>query len=227
VREKQLSDNLSTQSTTRAFWTFSSRIITPTVERLLPSPHTHHAVEIGYGDGALLFPASRFFGSVTGLSMGQGDATESARETLDTERCENVSLTGWEPSHSLPLEDSSADFIYSLHGVTRLPGLAAYQSLLHETARVLRPGGVAMLWFGRLSRLPFALPGKAWLRGYDVRSGGGAREPSLHIRMFHARRAVMSAGLKAPALSTPLHPDTSWRLLRGGGLSYITAWKPL
>ena len=126
----------------------------------------------------------------------------------------------------LPLDNASADFIYSLHGVLRLPDLTSFKSLVNECARVLRPGGVAMLWFGRLTRLPFAPPGKAWLRGFDLRPDLVSGANRLHIRMFHARRAARSAGMNTPSLSTPLHPDTSWRLFRGGDLSYITAHKP-
>src|SRR5690606_195903 len=79
----------------------------------------------------------------------------------------------------LPLPDASADFIYSLHGVRRLQDLHAFRSLVHDCARALRPGGVAMLWFGRLSRLPFAPPSAAWLRGYDIRPDSETGAPSL------------------------------------------------
>jgi SAM-dependent methyltransferase len=209
-----------------AYWTFSARIITPTIERLLPEPEKAHAVEIGYGDGALLTPAAGFFGRVTGVSMGQGDADMASIPSLINDPARDIPFAEWRPSAPLPFDDGSIDFIYSLRGVRRLPDLAAFKSLAADCARVLRPGGVAMLWFGRLSRLPFAPPGKTWLRGYDVRTSPDTGEPTLCLRMFHARRAVLAAGMKAVSLSTPLHPDTSWRLFRGGSLSYITAWKP-
>jgi SAM-dependent methyltransferase len=209
-----------------AFWHFSTHIITPTIARLLLEAQKAHAVEIGFGDGALLTPASHYFGSVTGVSMGPQDDENSARQLAQACGQDRMSFAEWDSSsRNLPLPNSSADFIYSLHGVTRLPDLAAFKSLAADCARVLRPGGVAMLWFGRPSRLPFAMPGKAWLRGYDVRPSPDTGAPTLHLRMFHARRAVMAAGMKAISLSTPMHPDTSWRLLRGGHLSYITAWK--
>ena len=212
----------------RSFWDFSARIITPSIERLLPEPHKAHAVEIGYRHGALLVPASHFFGSVTGLSMGEQD-DEACAERLTRECGQGrVEFARWDAAATspLPLADASADLIYSLHGVRRLPDFRSFQALVNDCALVLRPGGVAMLWFGRLSRLPFAPPGPAWLRGYDTRADPLTGAPALHLRMFHARSAVLSAGMKAVALSTPLHPDTSWRLFRGGSLSFITAWKP-
>ena len=221
--------DLSNTDLHRAFWDFSARIITPSVERRLPEPHKAHAVEIGYRHGVLLVPASHFFGSVTGVSMGERD-DETGAERLTRECGQGrVAFARWDivTASRLPLPDTSADFIYSLHGVRRLPDLHAFRSLVQDCARVLRPGGVAMLWFGRLSHLPFAPPSPAWLRGYDIRPDDETGAPSIHLRMFHARRSVLSAGMKAVALSTPLHPDTSWRLFRGGRLSYITAWKPV
>jgi SAM-dependent methyltransferase len=211
----------------RAFWDFSARIITPTIARLLPEPQVARAIEIGYRGGALLIPASHYFGSVTAVSMGLQDDWSAAQRLTGSYARHSVSFTDWKPSSNLPFPEPGVDFIYSLHGVTRLPDLVTFEALIADCARVLRPGGVAMLWFGRLSRLPFAPPGKSWLRGYAVRPSPDTGEPTLHLRMFHARRAVLAAGLKAVSLSTPMHPDTSWRLFRGGELSYITAWKPL
>ena len=224
----RIDDNQTNPATAfhHAHWTFSGRIITPIIERLLPEPEKAHAVEIGYGDGALLVPASSFFGRVTGVAMGQGDLDGAKVKLLVVGAAWSISFAEWRPSTPLPFEDGSLDFIYSLHGVRRLPDLRAFSSLITDCARVLKPGGLAMLWFGRLSRLPFAPPGRAWLRGYDIRPDSQTGEPTLHVRMFHARKAVLDAGMKAVSLSTPLHPDTSWRLLRGGHLSFITAWKP-
>lgn len=209
-----------------AYWEFANRIITPIVGRRLPEPGNAHAVEIGFGDGRLLCPASWFFQRVTGVATDAQDDVESARQELIT--CgATAELLTTESYERLPLPDASVEFVYSMHGVVRLSDLAAFQSLASEVSRVLVPGGGAMLWFGRLSRLPFAPPGKSWWRGWERRPS--PNEPDrqrLHLRMFHARRAVMRAGMKAVALSTPLHPDNSWRLLRGGDMSYVTAWKP-
>jgi SAM-dependent methyltransferase len=208
-----------------AFWDFSARIITPTVRRRILDPAAAHAVELGYGAGDLLVAASHFFGSVTALPLASGDDAESAtRLTLAAARG-NVSVHSGDEHSLASMQSEHADFIYSLHGVSRLPDLQTFRSLVADCARVLKPGGLAMLWFGRLSRLPFALPDSAWLKGYRVGAGNDG-QPLLCLRMFHARRAVLATGMKAVALSTPLHPDTSWRLLRGGHLSFVTALKP-
>ncbi len=209
-----------------AFWEFSGRIITPTIERLIRKPSTAQAAEIGFGDGRLLCAAASFFGSVTGVGLDDVDDEATAAE--ETRACSaDVRFEQANENRLLPFEDESLDFIYSLNGIIRLPDLAAFESLVLEISRVLKPGCAAMLWFGRMSRLPFAPPGVTWWRGWARRPlSGGSEQEVLHLRMFHARRAVLRAGMKAVSLSTPMHPDTSWRLLRGGPMSYITAWKP-
>lgn len=210
-----------------AFWEFAHHFITPTVERLLRSPGDAHAVELGYGDGRMLCPAASFFGRVTGIALSEED--DRTKATKAAEPCSSVLFFDEaDAATAIPLDSESAQFVYSRQGVAgTLPDLSAFELLVREIERVLAPGGVAILWFGRMSRLPFCPPGRSWLRGWDQRSIPG--EPGrqrLHLRMFHARRAVLRADMKAVSLSTPLHPDTSWRLLRGGAMSYITAWKP-
>ena len=203
-----------------AFWEFSRRALMPTVQRLLPTPHNCRVVEIGPVDGLLMTAAAQFFGSVSGVRLLGGPR-----------QLENVDWGGHNVTDAdglrLPLPAGSAEFIYSLRGMSPLRTLDEFRETVRECARVLSPGGVALFWFGRFSRLPFAPPGRAWLRGYEVRPDASTGAASLHIRMYHARKAVLNAGMRAVSLSTPLHPDTSWRLFRGGPDSYITAYKPV
>ncbi len=213
---------------TSALWDFSGHVVTPIVERLVRDPSRAHAVELGYGDGRSLCPAASYFGTVTGVAIDPADDASLANSKIENCPGTNISLADSADIRRLPFDDATIDFIYSLRGVVRLPDLHSFETLVKEAARTLKPGGVAILWFGRLSRLPFAPPGAGWWRGWARRqSPFDPGQEVLHIRMFHARRAVMRAGMKAVALSTPLHPDTSWRLLRGGPVSYVTARKPL
>ena len=215
---------------TTAYWDFATRIVTPIVGRRVPAPQNAHTVELGFGDGRLLCPATQFFGNVTGLSLDASDDESAARKRLGNCTSKAVGFDVVSPDGDFPLADGSVEFVYSLTGVERLTGLTEFERTVAEISRVLKPGGVAMLWFGRLSRMPFAPLNRNWFRGWTLRpvpEGPGLPETRrLHMRMFHARRAVMRAGMRAVALSTPLHPDTSWRLLRGGQMSYVTALKP-
>ena len=199
-------------------WDFSLRFITPTVHRLLPEPGDAVALELGCGDGRRLNAAARLFGRVVGVDSPEMIDLALARPG----RADGVELFSREELR-LPVEPGSIDFVYSLHGLTHFDSLDRFNAEVLETARVLKPGGVAMLWFGRITRLPFVLNPATWIRGYSYRPGDAI---PLKVQQTAMRRALRKADLKYLALSTPLHPDTSWRLFRGGGLSYVTAVKP-
>jgi SAM-dependent methyltransferase len=187
-----------TEHHTSSHWRFALEVVTPAVQRLLPNPGERLAVELDPSDDDLLTAARAFFG-------------EALRATSD--------------GGKIPLPDASADFIYSFNALWNAPDIATFESFIRETARVLRPGGVAMLWCGRITRLPFAVNPSHWLRGWD---GPGPTAPgaAIRVRSSLVRRLAIRAGMQAVALSTPLHPDLSHRLLRAGPRSYITCWKP-
>ena len=212
-------ERIMTQDSMRKndLWDFSLRFVTPTVRRLLPEPGDASALELGCGDGRRLDAAARLFGRVTGV-----DTPEMIDLALSRPgRAENVELIAREGLR-LPAESGSIDFVYSLHGFMHFDSVDRFNAEVLEAARVLRPGGIAMLWFGRITRLPFVLNPITWLRGFSYDKDD---EIPLKVQQSAARRALRKAGFKYPAKSTPLHPDTSWRLFRGGDLSYVTAVK--
>ncbi len=199
-------------------WDFSLRFVTPTVRRLLPRPGDAVALELGCGEGRRLDAAARLFGRVIGV-----DSPEMIDLALSRPgRAENVELLAREGLR-LPVEPGSVDFVFSLYGLTRFDSLERFGAEVSEAAQVLKPGGIAMLWFGRITRLPFVLWPVTWMRGYSYTEGDAI---PLKVQQSAARRSLRKAGLRYPALSTPLHPDTSWRLFRGGDLSYVTVVKP-
>ena len=209
-----------TQDSTRKndLWDFSLRFVTPTVRRLLPEPGNAVALELSCGEGSRLDAAARLFGRVVGVDSPEAIDHALARP----DRPENVELMTRE-GRRLPADSGSVDFVFSLNGLTQFDSLDRFDAEVLEIARVLKPGGVAMLWFGRITRLPFALNPVTWLRGFSYNEDGAV---PLKVQQTAVRRALQKAGFKYPALSTPLHPDTSWRLFRGGDLSYVTAIKP-
>jgi ubiquinone/menaquinone biosynthesis C-methylase UbiE len=198
-------------------WDFSLNIVTPTVRRLLPEPGAATALELGCGEGRTLGAAAHLFGRVIGV-----DSPEMIDRALSRPgRAENTELVAREAG-PLPVDSGSIDLVYSLRGLTRLDSLARFRAEIAEVSRVLKPGGVAMLWFGRITRLPFALNPITWLRGYSYDESAPI---PLRVQQSAVRRSLTESGFRYPALSTPLHPDTSWRLFRGGDLSYATALK--
>ncbi|MDA1279897.1 MAG: class I SAM-dependent methyltransferase [Chloroflexi bacterium] len=200
-------------------WDFSLRFITPTVRRNLPDPSQAVALELGCREGRRLDVASLMFDRVIGVDSPEKIELASQRSG----RADGVELRV-RGDDRLPVESGSIDFVYTLAGLTGLDSLQRFHTEVAEVSRVLKPGGVAMLWFGRITRLPFVVNPLTWFRGYSF---SGADPALLRVQQSAARRSLQKAGLKHVALSTPLHPDTSWRLFRGGYLSYVTAVKPV
>lgn len=198
-------------------WEFTLNFVTPTVRLLLPDVQSATAVELGgIGDGDRLVSATSLFGRVIGV------ASESAIQYLD--QIEFPSEIELKILHSgkIPLESGSVDFVYTLNGLTHLSDMDSVNARVCEIERVLKPGGVAMLWFGRITRLPFVLNPMTWLNGHRYTDDD---DYPLRIQQSAMRRILRKERLKHRALSTPLHPDTSWRLFRGGELNYVTAVK--
>ena len=208
-----------TQDSTKKndLWDFSLRFVTPTVRRLLPEPADAVALELGCGEGRRLDAAAQLFGRVIGV-----DSPEMIDRALSRPaRAENVELAAREQLR-LPLESGSVDFVFTFDGLTHFESRDRLNAEVLEAARVLKPGGIVMFWYGRITRLPFVINPVTWLRGISY--NGDAAIP-LKVQQSAMRWALRKARLRHRALSTPLHPDTSWRLFRGSDHSYATAVK--
>jgi len=199
-------------------WEFTLNFVTPTVRRLLPDVQNATAIELGgIGTGDRLVAASSLFGRVIGFD---GEAVVQKLERAEFP--DEIELKTIDDGR-IQLESESVDFAYTWTGLAHLRDMESVSNRIHEVGRVLRPGGVAMLWFGRVTRLPFVLNPMTWLSGYRYIE---ADDYPMRIQQSAMRRILRKSGLKHRALSTPLHPDTSWRLFRGGEFSYVTAVKP-
>ena len=85
-----------------------------------------------------------------------------------TGRPDNVDLLA-RKSDRLPEDSNSIDFVFSIAGLTQFETLARFEKEISEVQRVLKPNGLAMLWFGRITRMPFVVNPATWLRGYSYR----------------------------------------------------------
>ena len=108
---------------------------------------------------------------------------------------------------SLPVPDASADVVYSFIVLQHVERLEVHCSLLRETARVLKPGGWAVLYHARMSRLSahrasrlrFALD---WILEHTLYAGRYRQFPAdinainLRISLPRARREARAAGLE-------------------------------
>jgi ubiquinone/menaquinone biosynthesis C-methylase UbiE len=131
-------------------WDFAWHVATPV------SRHLHKAVtaegglcalEIGCGGGRLLAHAARMFPRVIGVDIH--DQLDLVGLKLRELGITNVDLRQGD-GRCLPCADGQVDVVYSCIVLQHVETLTRLRGYLQETFRVLKPGGLAMLYVGRL-----------------------------------------------------------------------------
>jgi SAM-dependent methyltransferase len=108
-------------------------------------------VEIGCGVGRLSAPLAGTFDRVVALDVS-GEMIERARRNAPG----NVEFARVD-GPLIPLAEDEADAVFSVHVLQHLESPDALSAYLRETARVLRPGGTAMLHIWLSSASPSRL----------------------------------------------------------------------
>lgn len=98
-----------------------------------------HCVEIGCGVGRITRLLEDHFERVTALDVSD-DMIERARRVTG----DGVSFRRVDGAQ-IPLEGGAADAVFSVHVMQHLEGPAVLRAYIAEMARVLRPGGTAMI----------------------------------------------------------------------------------
>jgi SAM-dependent methyltransferase len=196
----------------RGHWDFAVHVLTPEVCARIERPYELTALEIGYGGGRLLNAACDFFGDVVGVDVHEEE--DEVRRFLAARGRTNFRLLRG-PGDALPVEDASVDFVYSFIVLQHLPSAATFRRYLEETARVLRPGGVAQLYYGRLAS-PF---------GHVERPDAPVNDVSLLVGWWTARRLARGAGLRVVGSGRSFRNVPDDYPLRGGQ-AYLTLLKP-
>lgn len=129
----------------RGSWDFALHIAKPAAA-YLSKPQDKIALEIGHGGGRVLAAASRAFGRVVGVDIHDNNA--QVEEELRARGVQNFRLIQADGS-KIPLDDRSIDFVYSFIVLQHVERYAVFKSYLAESARVLKPSGVAVIYFGR------------------------------------------------------------------------------
>ncbi len=130
----------------KGYCDFSLHILLPCLH-ILKEPEKKVALEIGYGGGRLLLPASRIFQHVFGIDVHEQG--ELVREELKKRGCQNHTLLTSQ-GESIPVDPNTIDFVYSFIVLQHVERLHIFEAYLKETFRVLKNGGTALLYFGRL-----------------------------------------------------------------------------
>lgn len=100
-------------------------------------------VEIGCGAGRMLVHLAPAFERVDGVDIAPEMLEAAQRQGLPG----NVHLTVGSGADLRPLEDASADLVLAREVFQHIPDRDVIASYVAETARVLRPGGRAVLHF--------------------------------------------------------------------------------
>jgi ubiquinone/menaquinone biosynthesis C-methylase UbiE len=116
-------------------------LLNETVRNALPEIGFRRALDIGCGVGRLMRATASRFQKVYGIDMTPSMVELSAQylEGLNNTR---VFLCD---GRTIPMEDESIDFVYSMITFQHIPSRSAVESYLAEARRVLKPGGVVRI----------------------------------------------------------------------------------
>ena len=125
-----------------------NRVIKPYATKYLKGQR-HVALDLGYGMGTKIKAALNTFPKVYGIDVHE--KWEVALHNMELKENQEVQLlTG--DGVSLILEDEEVDFVYSWVVFCHLGTIENVEKYLQEIFRVLKPGGVAVIFFTRLIR---------------------------------------------------------------------------
>lgn len=132
----------------RGAWDFSFHILEP-VWKYIDHPEDKKILEIGHGGCRILAAASKYFSKAIGVDVHAENSFVEVE--LQSRGLKNITLIKGDGSH-IPLSDSSVHVVYSFIVLQHVGKIEIFRKYLRETYRVLKPGGVAILYFGRYSR---------------------------------------------------------------------------
>ena len=125
---------------------FSIYILMPLL-KYINDLHKKKILEIGYGGGRLLLAASSCFSESIGIDIHKNSSIVEA-EFLKR-GVHNATFIQSDGS-TLPLENEEIDVVYSFIVLQHVEKIEIFNAYIAETYRVLKRGGIAILFFGRL-----------------------------------------------------------------------------
>lgn len=131
-------------------WDFAWHVAAPLarhLNRAVTADGGMTALEIGYGGGRLLAHAARFFPRVIGVDIHH--QPDVVRRKLAEIGVHNAELRQGD-GRTLPCADAEVDVVYSFIVFQHLEKMEIQTGYLQETFRVLKPGGLAMIYTGRM-----------------------------------------------------------------------------
>ena len=140
----------------RGAWDFAAHVAS------IVMPHlrcTGIALDVGCGAGRLLVPAARHFRTVIGVDLHtRHDLVMTHLRRRGASNAVYVPFDGF----ALPVRNACVDLVYSIYVLTYAGDLTVLRTLFEECARVLRPDGLALIYFGVRSGLATDRQGWLW-----------------------------------------------------------------
>lgn len=133
----------------RGSWDFET-YVTQQIASFINSPEEKIALEIGYGGGRLLASAAGHFKKAIGIDVH--NEANYVKKALNERGIKNINLKACD-GKNIPVKDSTIDLVYSFIVLQHVERVKILERYFKETHRVLKPGGLAILYFGRYSRL--------------------------------------------------------------------------
>ena len=144
-------------SFTSGAWDFAHHIAEPAT-RYVKDPAKKTVLEIGHGGGRVLSAASRYFKTACGVDIHKNNhlvANELAERGVNNVRLLETT------NCNIDLPDESVDLVYSFIVLQHVEKIDIFKQYLAESYRVLKPGGIAILYFARYSRFSQNRPSRA------------------------------------------------------------------
>lgn len=210
------------QSIVRGFWDFTVHILTTAVCEQLVTPEEKIALEIGYGGGRILHAASHYFKGVIGVDIHNEQTTVEA--FLKSQGQTNFQLFQTN-GDTLPVDAESVDFVYSFIVLQHLPTFKVLESYIQETARVLKSGGVAQLYFGKFTQLSLINQLKYYQQGYHELGDVPVNHTSLVVRVATFKHLCQKNQLSVLAVGKSYKNVPDGFPDNIGGQNYITVVK--
>lgn len=126
-----------------------ARLMLPHAKKHLKDLSDKVSLDIGYGSGAQVVAAAGVFEKAYGLDVHNQHPTFA--EEMQNQGAEDFALLGGD-GHTIPMDNDTVDFVHSWTTFLHLNGIENVQSYLEEIKRVLKPQGIAIIYFTRLIR---------------------------------------------------------------------------
>jgi ubiquinone/menaquinone biosynthesis C-methylase UbiE len=133
----------------RGAWDFSVHVAAP-LSGYIKNPHLMTCLEVGYGGGRILATAAKNFKHAIGVDIHEHNKLVASE--LESNGIKNIDLYKTDGS-KFPLENNTIDLAYSFIVFQHMELMKIFINNLAEVYRVLKPDGIAIIYYGRTSRL--------------------------------------------------------------------------